>query len=156
RQWGYGTTNYSAPDFELGFPLTYSFPAPNRDLAALVNGCHRHGLRFLVDVVMAFAKDNPYLAAACDEFFILDPSATPGPPDPHSSRGTGLRDGYGASLFRYAKAVAGYDPVSDQPATPLFPARQLMKAALIRWSTDFHIDGLRLDSIENVQNWDFV
>ena len=26
RQWGYGTTNYLAPDFELGFPATFAFP----------------------------------------------------------------------------------------------------------------------------------
>ena len=31
-----------------------------------------------------------------------------------------------------------------------------MKAALIRWMNDFGIDGIRMDSIENVANWDFV
>lgn len=31
-----------------------------------------------------------------------------------------------------------------------------MKTALLRWMRDYRIDGLRLDSIENVQNWDFV
>ena len=41
REWGYGTTNYFAPDFELGFPAPYSWPAPNRDLAELVRSCHR-------------------------------------------------------------------------------------------------------------------
>ena len=156
RQWGYGTTNYSAPDFELGFPLTYSFPAANRDLGVLVETCHHHGLRFFVDVVMAFSKNNPYLAAACDDFFILDPQANPNDPDARNSRGSGSRDGFGASLFRYAKLVAGYDPVSGHATDALYPARQLMKAALSRWMDDFSIDGLRLDSVENVQNWDFV
>ena len=157
RQWGYGTTNYCAPDFELGFPLTYSSPAPNRDLIELVNGCHTHGIRFFVDSVMAFSKNNPYLAAACDDFFILDPAATPDDPDAHNSRGDGsLRNGYGASLFRYARLVPdAYDPISGA-AQALYPVRQLMKTALCRWFADFHIDGLRLDSIENVQNWDFV
>ena len=156
RQWGYGTTNYCAPDFELGFPLTYSYPAGNRDLGNLVNTCHDRGVRFFVDVVMAFAKNNPYLAAACDDFFILDPTETSTDPDANNSRGSGLRDGYGASLFRYARSVAGYDPVSGLQTAVLFPARQLMKAALTRWMRDFGVDGLRLDSVENVQNWDFV
>lgn len=159
RQWGYGTTNYCAPDFELGFPSTYSYPAPNRDLAALVATCHTNHIRFFVDQVMAFSKLNPYLEADCDNFFILDPSADKNDPDSHNSRGGGdgnLRNGYGATLFRYAKMVpAAYDPISGQLQS-ISPARQLMKTALSRWMADFHIDGLRLDSIENVTNWDFI
>jgi 1,4-alpha-glucan branching enzyme len=31
-----------------------------------------------------------------------------------------------------------------------------MKVALLRWMSDFHVDGFRLDSIENVTNWDFI
>jgi 1,4-alpha-glucan branching enzyme len=158
RQWGYGTTNYFAPDFELGFPINYSSPAPNRDLTDLIDTCHTHGIRFFVDVVMAFSKNNPYLAAASDDFFILDPRKDKSDPDAHNSRGKGdnnFRDGFGASLFRYAKMVSGYDPIAGQ-TKEISPARQLMKTALTRWMTDFHIDGLRLDSVENVQNWDFV
>ena len=157
RQWGYGTTNYLAPDFELGFPLRYGFPAPNRDLGRLVNRCHQHGVRFFVDVVMAFAKNNPYLAANCEDFFILDPSKAPDTDgDKFNSRGNGtLRDAFGASLFRYAKFVDGYDPISGTQQH-LSPANQLMKTALTRWQRDFRIDGLRLDSIENVTNWDFI
>lgn len=158
RQWGYGTTNYLAPDFELGFPLIYSSPAPSRDLTELVQVCHTHGLRFFVDSVMAFSKDNPYLTAACDDFFILDPSRDKSDPDAHNSRGdddNNLRNGYGASLFRYSRMVPGYDPISGQTQS-LSPARQLMKTALARWMADFHIDGLRLDSIENVHDWNFI
>lgn len=158
RQWGYGTTNYLAPDFELGFPINYSSPAPNRDLIELVHACHTHGVRFFLDAVMAFSKNNPYLAAACEDFFILHPAKQKSDPDAHNSRGSddnNLRDGFGASLFRYAKVVPGYDPISGQ-SQQISPARQLMKTALVRWMTDFHIDGLRLDSIENVQNWDFI
>ena len=158
RQWGYGTTNYSAPDFELGFPMTFANPAPNQGLVELVNTCHAAGMRFIVDVVMAFSKNNPYLAAACDDFFILDPKANPGDPDAHNSRGSddsNFRNGFGATLFRYARMVSGYDPISGTAQT-LSPARQLMKTALVRWMSDFQIDGLRLDSVENVQNWDFI
>jgi 1,4-alpha-glucan branching enzyme len=158
RQWGYGTTNYCAPDFELGFPSTYSFPAPNRDLAAMVATCHTNGIRFFVDQVMAFSKLNPYLEADCENFFILDPSADKSDPDAHNSRGGGdgnLRNGFGATLFRYARMVPGYDPISGQSQT-ISPARQLMKTALNRWMADFHVDGIRMDSIENVTNWDFI
>src|SRR6266498_2952882 len=89
----------------------------NRDLTELVRTCHVHGLRFFVDVVMAFSKNNPYLAAACDDFFILHPKDTLTDPDAHNSRGRddkNFRDGFGASLFRYARAVQGYDPISGQ------------------------------------------
>lgn len=75
RQWGYGTTNFCAPDFELGFPRSYAFPTPNRDLIDLVRTCHQGRVRVLVDGVMAFSKFNPYLAAAPDDFFIRDRGA---------------------------------------------------------------------------------
>jgi 1,4-alpha-glucan branching enzyme len=158
RQWGYGTTNYLAPDFELGFPTSFAFPAPHRELTRLVRTCHAHGIRFFIDVVMAFAKNNPYLAAACDDFFILDPRANSSDPDAHNSRGTddhNFRDGFGASLFRYARMVTGYDPLSGKQLA-VSPARQLMKTALCRWMADYGVDGVRMDSVENVQNWDFV
>lgn len=103
REWGYGTTNYFAPDFELGFPATYSWPAPNRDLTDLSRTCHAHRMRFVADMVMAFSKSNPYLDAACDDFFILDPQSEPDSPDAFTSRSgseRGLRNGFGASLFR--------------------------------------------------------
>jgi len=158
RQWGYGTTNFLAPDFDLGFPEDYSWPTPNRDLLTLIRTCHVHRMRFLVDVVMAFARTNAYLAANTDEFFILDPRANPADPDAHNSRGTdpaNVRDGFGSSLFRYAGFVHGYDPIGGQAAR-LSPGRRLMQASLIRWMNDFHIDGIRMDSVENVSNWDFI
>jgi len=158
RQWGYGTTNFFAPDFELGFPRSYSFPASNRDLTDLVRSCHVAGVRFFADVVMAFSKLNPYLAAAPDDFFIVDPVGHPNDPDAHSSRGLSdndFRNGFGATLFRYARFVDAYDPL-DGSLRRLSPGRQLMLTALERWMAHFHIDGFRLDSVENVQNWDFV
>jgi 1,4-alpha-glucan branching enzyme len=158
RQWGYGTTNFCAPDFELGFPYDYSWPTPNRDLRALIAACHARGLRFFVDVVMAFARTNAYLAVATDEFFILDPRANPSDPDAHNSRGKdddNFRNGFGSTLFRYARPVNGYAPISGE-TTSLSPARQLMKASLLRWMNDFHVDGIRMDSVENVYNWDFI
>jgi 1,4-alpha-glucan branching enzyme len=158
RQWGYGTTNFFAPDYELGLPYDYSWPTPNRDLRALIAACHAHGLRFFVDVVMAFARTNAYLAVATDEFFILDTRANPADPDAHNSRAKdddNFRDGFGSTLFRYARPLSGYEPISGQTMSQ-FPARQLMKASLLRWLNDFHVDGIRMDSVENVYNWDFI
>lgn len=158
REWGYGTTNFFAPDFDLGFPGDQTRPTPNRDLRELIAACHAHGLRFFADVVMAFSRTNPYLAAATDDFFILDPRSNPADPDAHNSRGnddSNFRDGFGSTLFRYGALVNGYDPVTGR-SSPLSPARQLMKASLLRWMDDFHIDGIRMDSVENVSNWDFI
>jgi pullulanase len=31
-----------------------------------------------------------------------------------------------------------------------------MKASLLGWMSDFAIDGIRMDSVNNVANWDFV
>jgi len=158
RQWGYGTTNFFAPDFDLGFPDDSSHPVPNRDLRALVAACHAHGLRFFADVVMAFSRTNAYLAAATNDFFILDPRSNPSDPDAHNSRGkdnNNFRDGFGSTLFRYETFMNGYDPVDGQSKS-LSPARQLMQASLLRWMNDFHIDGIRMDSVENVFSWDFI
>jgi pullulanase len=158
RQWGYGTTNFFAPDFELGFPGDYSWPTPNRDLKSLVTTCHRHTIRFFVDVVMAFARNNAYLAASTEEFFILDPKSTPSDPDAHNSRGKddkNFRDGFGSTLFRYARSEHTYDPVSGRTMS-LYPARQLMVTSLLRWINDFRVDGIRMDSVENVGNWEFI
>ncbi len=131
RQWGYGTTNFLAPDFELGFPTDYSWPTPNRDLRVLIAACHARGLRFFTDVVMAFARTHAYLAAATNDFFMLNPRSDPSDPDAHNSRAKNddnFRNGFGSSLFRYAAFVNGYDPISGQ-ARSLSPARELMKAS---------------------------
>jgi pullulanase len=158
REWGYGTTNFLAPDFELGFPSDSSHPTPNRDLRDLVAACHAHTMRFFVDVVMAFARTSPYLAAATHDFFILDPHSDPSDPDAHNSRGkddNNFRDGYGSTLFRYETFQSGYDPISGKSQS-FSPAAELMQTALLRWMNDFHIDGIRMDSVENVFSWNFI
>ena len=60
RAWGYDTAHFLAPDWELGFPEGQSSSTANRDLIALVQSCHRHGIRFFIDVVMAFSRNAPY------------------------------------------------------------------------------------------------
>lgn len=159
REWGYDTAHYLAPDYELGYPEGNLSPTANRDLAALVSACHRKGIRVFIDAVMAFAKEEPYNRIDAPDFCIDDPASHQDDPDALTSgRADGSRsprDGFGSTLWRYAKQVTTYDPISGEVA-PVYPARQLMLAYLTRWMRDFRIDGVRMDSVENVANWDFV
>jgi glycosidase len=113
-------------------------------------------MRFFVDSVTAFARFSPYLAAAAEDFFILDPDhADPADPDRYSSRGQ-IRNGYGSSLFRYETFHDGYDPVSGAAQQQFSSGSALLRSALVRWMADFGVDGIRMDSIENVFSWNFV
>lgn len=158
REWGYDTSHFLAPDAQLGFPDEYASSTANRDLATLIRTGHQKGIRFFIDVVMAFARHEAYQYINIDEFYITDPKADLTDPDSHTSRGTGLdnlRNGFGSVLFRYARFVTGYDPITGT-ATSISPARQLMLSYITRWMRDLRIDGVRMDSVENVSNWDFV
>src|SRR5437868_942028 len=81
REWGYDTTHFFAPDYELGFPEENSSPTPNSDLTKLVNACHKQGIRFFVDMVMAFARNEPYQHLDFNDFYLADPSHHPTDPD---------------------------------------------------------------------------
>ena len=159
REWGYDTAHYLAPDYDLGYPQGNLSPTANRDLGVLVRSCHNAGIRVFADMVMAFAHAEPYDRIDAPDFYIDDPSKDPGDPDAMTSgRADGsrqLRYGFGSTLWRYAKQVHTYDPISGQTAD-IYPARQLMLTHLARWMRDFHIDGIRIDSVENVANWDFL
>jgi len=159
REWGYDTSHYLSPDCDLGYPEGNLSPTANQDLARLVDACHRKGIRFFIDAVMAFAKQEPYNHIDAQDFCIDDPAADPNDPDALTSgRADGsrtLRNGFGSTLWRYAKPVTTYDPISGH-AQSVFPARQLMLTYLTRWMRDFRVDGIRMDSVENVANWDFV
>jgi pullulanase len=158
REWGYDTSHFLAPDAELGFPEEYTSSTSNRDLAKLVRTGHQKGIRFFIDAVMAFARHEAYQYINLDDFYITNPGADPSDPDSHTSRGTGrdnLRNGFGSTLFRYARFVTGYDPISGAK-TSMVPARQLMLLFITRWIRDLRFDGVRMDSVENVSNWDFI
>jgi len=154
REWGYATSNYLAPDYDLGFPAGNASPTANADLIALVALCHAHGLRFFLDLVTAFGTRAPLENVAFPEFHI-DAALEPDDPDAQQSGGQGRRKDFGGRLWRYGRTVHGYDPIDGQ-TRDLVPARQLMKLALLRWMNDFAVDGLRLDSVNNVASWDFV
>jgi pullulanase len=161
RAWGYDTAHFLAPDWELGFPDGQVASTSNADLAALVGSCHRHGIRFFTDVVMAFGCNEAYQWIDFDPFYIADPSQAPDDPDAHTSgRGDGsqpLRNGFGSTLLRYTRQMPqpAYDPISGGTSNTA-PARALMYSYVTRWMRDFQVDGIRMDSVENVSNWDFV
>jgi pullulanase len=114
RVWGYDTAHFLAPDYELGFPEGNASPTANTDLVALVKACHEHGIRVFVDMVMAFGRGEAYEQIDFGNFYIANPNEDPGDPDALTSiRGCGTRgarDGFGSTLFRYAKFVGAYDP----------------------------------------------
>lgn len=161
RTWGYDTSHFLAPDWELGFPEGQAASTSNADLAELVEACHRHGIRFFIDVVMAFGRNEACQWIDFDDFYIADPSRDPGDPDALTSgRGDGtraFRDGFGSTVFRYTRPAARpfYDPISGNTVDDA-PARALMYTYVTRWMRDFRVDGIRMDSVENVANWDFV
>ena len=158
RQWGYGTSHMYAPDTQLGQPDYYSWATGNSDLRALSELCHRLNIRLIADVVMAFARSGAYERASYGPFHIDVDTAPDSDPDKWNSRQGGQRaprDAFGSSLWRYVQQTTTYDPVSGVNAT-FAPARNLHLTAQERWMTDFNTDGYRIDSVENVANWDFL
>jgi pullulanase len=154
REWGYAPAHYLAPDADLGFPYGYVSPAPNVGLAAVVNACHELGIRVFADMVMAFGYD-PYRQANFPEFHI-DPRAEPWNPDAYqSSRYNEFRDGFGGASWRFQSTVRGYDPVTGSRGD-FCPAQQFMLCQLARWMNDFRIDGIRIDSVNNIASWNFL
>ncbi len=146
REWGYATSHYFAADFDLGFPKGHTSPTASKDLVELVKTCHQHGVRFFLDAVMAFAT-----RASWQDVNFLDFHVQPGAGDPEED----ARDGFGGDLFKYNFRTAGYDPISGA-SSDIVPARQFMKAHLAHWMRYYRIDGIRIDSVVNIMNYDFL
>ena len=142
--------NYCAPDYDLGGP---SFRASS-DLVELSRTCLDMDIRLISDTVMAFGYDS-YVRINFPQFHIV-PLAEPDNPDSwQSSRDNQMRDGYGGSLWRYETAIETYDPQTGN-ITNLVPAWAFHRTHLAHWMSLFHLAGLRLDSLNNVANWDFI
>jgi pullulanase len=147
ERWGYGTSNFFAADYDLGFPAAPgSKPAAATTLAKLIEICHKQGIRVFKDTVMAFASGTSIGNINFLDFFIKFGSG-----DPEQ----GSRDGFGGDLIKYGLFVTGYDPVSGKN-TSVSPARALLKAYLFHWMTYYRVDSLRLDSVNNIANYDFL
>ncbi len=150
-EWGYGTANYFAADFDLGMPDDQPAPTASTDLANLIKVCHHNGLRFFVDVVMAFSRYNPYHNVNFVDFYIQwRPMG-----DPNRDPEQGNRDGFGGDLFKYNYWVEGYHPITGKKSW-FVPAREYMKAHIAHWLEYYRADGLRLDSVNNIANYDFL
>lgn len=144
--WGYGTSNYFAPSYWLGRSRYQEDSTSVQDLSRLVCTCHRKGIRFFADSVLAFAQHPSYCDINFADFFV-----EAGTGDPEQAG----RDGFGGDLFKYGTFVRGWDPIDGQ-ARDMVPARQFMKAYLLHWMEHYHLDGLRLDNLDHVANRDFV
>jgi glycosidase len=149
--WGYGTSSFLAPDFDLGGGGPGRAPTANRDLLALVAALHARGLRFFADMVMAFSRGDAYREVNFLDFHVG--WRFPGDPDRDPEQGD--REGFGGDLLKYRYAVEGYDPLSGRKAT-VFPARAWMMVQAAHWLDHFGVDGLRLDSVPNTGSWDFL
>ena len=86
---------------------------------------------------------------------ILDFHVHVGTGDPEEFDNGQRRDGFGGDLLKYNFRTDAYDPVSGHTSSAV-PARQWMLVHLDRWMQDFRIDGIRMDSVNNIANWDFV
>lgn len=149
--WGYGTANFFAANYFLGLPDGKTEPTASFDLTKLINTCHQNGIRFFKDAVMAFCTDMPYRDINYLDFLIK--FTHPGAPNHDPEQGG--RDGFGGDLIKYRYQVEGYNPITGEKSK-IFPSREFMKAYIYHWMEYFRIDGLRLDSVNNIDNYDFL
>lgn len=151
ERWGYGTANFFAADFELGFPAQRpggpsQHPHASTVLVDLIRTCHQNGIRFIKDSVMAFATGTSLRNINYLDFFIKSDSGDPEQQD---------RNGFGGDLLKLALQILGYDPIGGS-ATKIYPSRAFLKTYLYHWLTYYRVDGLRLDSVNNIRNYDFL
>ncbi len=145
-EWGYATAHYLAPDFDLG---------TNKQLVQLVETIHSQKVRFITDVVMAFGRD-PYVYAAFKQFHI-NPQDEPWNGDSWQSHRNGRqRQGFGSRPWRYIQSTSTYDPETGGKGSHVHPSWSFHHTHLTRWMNSFNVDGLRLDSINNIANYDFL
>jgi len=144
--WGYGTANYFAADFDLGRPDSQSAPTASTELVNLIKVCHQNGLRFFYDAVMAFSRNTAYHNVNFLDFYVQWNTG-----DPEQVG----REGFGGDLFKYNYWVEGYHPVTGK-RDRIVPAREYMKLHIAHWIDYYRVDGLRLDSVNNIANYDFL
>ncbi|MEO5360882.1 MAG: alpha-amylase family glycosyl hydrolase [Nitrospirota bacterium] len=154
REWGYAPANYLAPDFDMGFPEGNISPTSGTDLIMVIDKCHKLKIRFFTDMVMAFGYDS-YKDINFPEFH-LNPKEEIGNPDSYqSSRNNELRDGFGGNSWRYQNRIQTCDPLTGNTVL-VNPASQFMLTQLRHWMQTYHIDGIRIDSVNNIASWNFI
>jgi 1,4-alpha-glucan branching enzyme len=118
---------------------TRFFFAPDYDLGSpvdarfFVKACHQRGIRVLMDIVMNFFSTTcPLADLALDRFSVAS--------------GTDGRQDYSQYLFRF-------NTLSDDGT---FAARDFLLYMGEFWTTEYHIDGFRIDDFADIGNWDFM
>lgn len=111
-----------------------------------------------MDVVLGFMKEEPYRRIDFDDSIWRIPISIATIPMPlaleraaESNCATCLE----ARLRRYTKTKTTYNPISDK-VEEISLAQQHMLTFLTRWMQDFQIDGIRMDSVENVAHCNFI
>lgn len=150
RQWGYATSNYFAADWDLGKPFDHLWSTATDGLVKLIRTCHEYGIRFFVDMAMGFSNHCSLQNLNFSDFLVKE-TVNIAEIDPEKDS----RENWGGDLFKYGYEVLGYDPLSGTRRN-IHPAREFMKTQLAHWVNFFHIDGIRMDSIKTVYNWDFI
>jgi 1,4-alpha-glucan branching enzyme len=136
-EWGYGTANYFSADFDLGHLEGALRSEATVALRRLVAACHANRMRFIQDVVMAFAVDQPYLIADPGDFF----------------RGGSP---FGGQLWNYHdRTVTAFDPATGDEEQ-MFAPRPYMFTCVEHWLSFFGIDGVRIDDVEDINDWNFI
>lgn len=130
-EWGYGPRHFFAPDPDLGTPI---------QLKELIRFCHKHEIRVFLDMVMNHAKNCP-LEKIHYNYYFIDINKLE---DRIEAEG---RFSFGGRLFKYTYFDHKYN---------IFPAREFHKKNIQYWINEYHIDGIRIDSISNIKNWDFI
>jgi pullulanase len=108
---------------------------------------------------MAFGHD-PYKYIAFNQFHII-PRQEKANGDawkssrPDHSNDSNLRDNYGGECWRYNQTAQTYDPKQGSDNW-ICPASSFHLAHINRRVSYYQIDGIRIDSVENVGNWDFL
>ena len=147
--------HYFASDYDLGGgPKRLS---AGNDFAMLSQYCINNGIRLISDLVMGFGHD-PYVQIDFRAFHIIPDRNEPDVDNYQSYRDGELRDTNGGSCWRYLRdktTYQSYDPQSGQQAN-LKPARVFHRAHLAYWMSQFKLGGFRLDSLNNVADWNFI
>lgn len=80
------------------------------------------------------------------------------PTPPAAPTGTRIFATVSAARFSGTRGhcrTPAYDPIGGETVQDA-PARATLYSYLTRWMRDFRVDGIRMDSVENVANWDFI
>jgi 1,4-alpha-glucan branching enzyme len=121
--WGYLPKYFYAPEHAHGNP---------GDLKALIDACHGHGLRVILDMVTNHAGSECPLAHIDHDYWFYHENTD--------------QLQYGPK-FNYDF----YDEERDE-----YPARAFMLGALQYWVQEYRVDGIRFDATRILDNMDFL